>query len=151
MVYIKTLQNGIDFYSVGAKVIVVLHCGTWLFDIGIHSQINVVMLYYHFNGHFLLCAFLLMHYLLFTLYLFFSSVQSRPTLWNPMGCSTPGLPVHHQLQEFTQTHVHWVGDVIQSSQRLSANSSNFFFNSSSKWVVKQWRQLATSTVWPMNC
>ena len=32
-----------------------------------------------------------------------------------MHCSTPGLPVHHQLSEFTQTHVHWVGDVIQSS------------------------------------
>ena len=39
----------------------------------------------------------------------FSSVaQSCPTLCNPMDCSTPGLPVHHQLPEFTQTHVHWV-------------------------------------------
>ena len=35
-----------------------------------------------------------------------------------MHCSTPGLPVHHQLSEFTQTHVHWVGDVIQSSHPL---------------------------------
>ena len=35
-----------------------------------------------------------------------------------MHCSTPGLPVHHQLSEFTQTHVHWVGDVIQSSRPL---------------------------------
>ena len=44
----------------------------------------------------------------------FSSVtQSRPTLWDPMNRSTPGLPVHHQLPEFTQTHVHRVGDVIQ--------------------------------------
>ena len=41
----------------------------------------------------------------------FSSVaQSCPTLCNPMGCSTPGHPVHHQLPEFTQTHVHQVGD-----------------------------------------
>ena len=41
----------------------------------------------------------------------FSSVtQSCPTLCDPMNCSTPGLPVHHQLPEFTQTHVHWVGD-----------------------------------------
>ena len=41
----------------------------------------------------------------------FSSVaQSCPTLCNPMNCSMPGLPVHHQLPEFTQTHVHWVGD-----------------------------------------
>ena len=34
--------------------------------------------------------------------------QSCPTLCDPMNCSTPGLPVHHQLPEFTQTHVHWV-------------------------------------------
>ena len=44
----------------------------------------------------------------------FSSVtQSCPTLCDPMNCSTPGLPVHHQLPEFTQTHVHRVGDAIQ--------------------------------------
>ena len=46
----------------------------------------------------------------------FSSVtQSCPTLCNPMDCSTPGLPVHHQLLEFTQTHVYHVGDAIQPS------------------------------------
>ena len=45
----------------------------------------------------------------------FSSVtQSCPTLRNPMNCSTPGLPVHHQLPEFTKTNVHWVSDTIQS-------------------------------------
>jgi len=50
--------------------------------------------------------------------LWFSSVaQSCPTLWDPMNRSTPGLLVHHQLPEFTQTHVHWVGDAIQPSQR----------------------------------
>jgi len=44
----------------------------------------------------------------------FSSVaQLCPTLCDPMNRSTPGLPVHHQLREFTQTHVHWVGDAIQ--------------------------------------
>ena len=44
----------------------------------------------------------------------FSSVtQSCPTLCNPMDCSTPGVPVHHQLPELTQAHVHWVGDAIQ--------------------------------------
>ena len=47
----------------------------------------------------------------------FSSVaQSCPTLWDLMNRSTPGLPVHHQLWEFTQTHVHWAGDAIQPSQ-----------------------------------
>ena len=40
------------------------------------------------------------------------------TLCNPMDCSTLGLPVHHQLLEFTQTHVHWVGDAIQPSHLL---------------------------------
>ena len=46
----------------------------------------------------------------------FSSVtHSRPTLCDPMDCSTPGLPVHHQLLEFTQTHAHWVSDTIQPS------------------------------------
>ena len=46
----------------------------------------------------------------------FSSVaQSCPTLCNPMNCSTPGLPVHHQLPEFIQTHVHRVSDAIQPS------------------------------------
>ena len=39
-------------------------------------------------------------------------VQSCLTLCDPMDCSTPGLPVHNQLQEFTQTHIHWVGDAI---------------------------------------
>ena len=44
----------------------------------------------------------------------FSSVaQSCLTLCDPMNCSTPGLPVHYQLPEFTQTHVHWVSDAIQ--------------------------------------
>ena len=49
----------------------------------------------------------------------FSSVtQSCPTLCNPVNLSTPGLPVHHQLPEFTQTHVHWVTDAIQPSHLL---------------------------------
>ena len=53
----------------------------------------------------------------------FSSVtQSCPTLCNPMNHSTPGLPVHHQLQEFTQTHVHPVSDAIQTSHPLSSPS-----------------------------
>ena len=51
----------------------------------------------------------------------FSSVaQSCPTLCNPMNCSTPGLPVHHQLPYFTQTHVHRVSDAIQPSHPLSS-------------------------------
>ena len=49
-----------------------------------------------------------------------SVAQSCPTLCNPMDCSMPGHPVHHQLLEFTQTHVHWVGDAIQPSHPLSS-------------------------------
>ena len=53
----------------------------------------------------------------------FSSVaQSCPTLWDPINCSTPGLPVHHQLLEFTQTHVHRVSDAIQPSHPLLSPS-----------------------------
>ena len=53
----------------------------------------------------------------------FSSVaQSCPTLSDPMNCSTPGLPVHHQLPEFTQTHVHRVSDAIQPSHPLPSPS-----------------------------
>ena len=53
----------------------------------------------------------------------FSSVtQLCLTLCDPMNCSTPGLPVHHQLPEFTHTHIHRVGDAIQPSHPLSSPS-----------------------------
>ena len=54
----------------------------------------------------------------------FSSVQllSHVGLWDPMNRSMPGLLVHHRLLEFTQTHVHWVGDAIQPSHLLSSPS-----------------------------
>ena len=53
---------------------------------------------------------------------FSSFAQSCPTLQNLMDHSIPGLPVHHQLPEFTQTHVHWVSDPIQSSHPLLSSS-----------------------------
>ena len=53
---------------------------------------------------------------------FNSVTQLCPTLWDPMNQSTPGLPVHHQLPESTQTHAHWVGDAIQPSHPLSSPS-----------------------------
>ena len=69
---------------------------------------------------------------------FSSVVQSCPTLCNPMECNTPGLPVHHQLPEFTQTHVHWVSDAIQPFHPLSSPSpSTFNFSQHQglfKWV-----------------
>ena len=51
-----------------------------------------------------------------------SVAQSCPTLCDPMDCSTPGLPVHHQLPELAQTHIHWVGDAIQPSHPLLSPS-----------------------------
>ena len=57
----------------------------------------------------------------------FSSVtQSCPTLCNPMNCNMPGFPVHHQLPQLTQTHVHWVSDAIQPSHPLSSPSPPAF-------------------------
>ena len=61
-------------------------------------------------------------FLLFSSVQFSSVSQSCPTLCDPMSCSTPGLPVHHQLLEFTQTHVHRVSDAIQPSHPLSSPS-----------------------------
>ena len=58
----------------------------------------------------------------FTYYQFSSVAQSCLTLCDPMNRSTPGLPVHHQLPEFTQTHVHRVGDAIQPSHPLPSPS-----------------------------
>ena len=53
---------------------------------------------------------------------FSSDAQSCSTLCHPINCSMPGLPVHHQLPEFTQTHVHQVGNAIQLSHPLSSPS-----------------------------
>ena len=63
-----------------------------------------------------------LHYLLVLSVQFSSVSQSCPTLCDPMNRSTPGLPVHHQLPEFTETHVHRVGDAIQPSHPLLSPS-----------------------------
>ena len=69
---------------------------------------------------------------------FSSVIQSSLTLCHPTDCNTPGLPVHHQLPEFTQTHGRWVGDAIQTSHPLSSPSPpNFNFSQLQglfKWV-----------------
>ena len=88
-----------------------------------------------------ICLFIFV-ILRFLLYIFqnfiqFSSVtQSYLTFCDPMSRSTPGILVHHQLPEFTQTQVHWVGDAIQPSHPLSSPSPPAFNLSQSlfKWV-----------------
>ena len=67
----------------------------------------------------------------------FSSVTQCLTLCDPMNCSTPDLPVHHQLPEFTQIHVHWVGSDIQPSYPLSSSSPPAL-NFSQHWDLFKW-------------
>ena len=55
-----------------------------------------------------------------------SVAKSCPTIRDPMDCSMPGFPVHHQLPEFAQTHAHWVSDALQPSHPLSSPSSPTF-------------------------
>ena len=89
----------------------------------------------------------------------FSSVaQSRPTLYDPMNCSTPGLPVHHQLPEFTQTHVHRVSEAIQPSHPLSSPSpapnpsqhQSFPMSQLFSWGGRSIGVSASASVLPMN-
>ena len=78
----------------------------------------------------------------------FSSVaQACLTLCYPMDCSMPGFPVHHQLQELTQTHVHWVSDAIQPSHSLLSPSPPTF-NLSQHQGLFQWFQVLCIR-WPM--
>ena len=60
------------------------------------------------------------------MYQFISVAQSCPTLCDPMNCSMPGIPVHHQLLELTKTHVHHKGDANQPSHSLSSPSPPTF-------------------------
>ena len=95
-----TMETGRDFIFLGSKITAE---GDWSLEIKRH----------------LLLGRKAMTYLVSSV----SSVaQSCLTLWDPMNCSTPGLPVHHQLPEFTQTHVHPVGNAIQPSHPLSSPS-----------------------------
>ena len=59
------------------------------------------------------------------------------TLCNPMDCSMPGLPVHHQLPEFTQTHVHWVGDVIRD-EVTSVETQNHQHSNRHSMAQERW-------------
>ena len=70
-----------------------------------------------------------MFYLVYTSVQFSSDAQSCLTLCDPMDYSTPGFPVHHQLPDLTQIHVHWVRDDIQPSHPLSTSSPSGFNHS----------------------
>ena len=98
----------------------------------IHGPLTLSTLpekHWHFNGRWLSHCMIKVQ---------FSSVtRSCPTLCDPMDHSTPGLPVHHQLPELTQTHVHWVGDAIQPSHPLLSPSPPTF-NLSQHQDLFQW-------------
>ena len=89
----------------------------------------------------------------------YGSVQFRSLshvrLCDPIDCSTPGFPVHHQLLELTQTHVHWAGDAIQPSNPLSAPSLPAFNLSQHQGLFQlvsslhQWVS-ASASAFPMN-
>ena len=85
--------------------------------------------------------------------------QSCPALCDPMDCTTPGFPVHHQLPELAQTDVHWVGDAIQPSHPLSSPSpafnlsqhqGHFQWVSSSHQVAKVSEASASASVLPIQ-
>ena len=86
-----------------------------------------------------------MYYYSFISVQFRSVAQSCPTLCDSTGCSAPGLPVHHQLPEFTQTHVHWVSDAIPPFHLLSSPSPPAFNLSQHQGLfqwVSSWHQVA---------
>ena len=105
----------------------------------------------------ILCFFFIMRLNVLFPIQFSSVAQSCPTLWDPMNCSTPGLPVRHQLPEFTQTHVHRVGDAIQPSRPLSSPSPPASSPSQHQsFPVSQLFAYYTCTKshdyhWPMSC
>ena len=113
----EAMFKGIDFARLKIKKILVIDLNQWHCS---HEKLN--------------------HYLLvWSLEPNFSSVaQLCLTLCDAMDWSTPGRPVHHQLPEFTQTHVHWVGDAIQPSRPLSSPSPPAFNLSQYKGLFKWW-------------
>ena len=92
----------------GEKVLDLLHVLSGESDLGRR---------YNYGNHLIIQVVLLQFRLV---------AQSCQTLCNPMDCSMPGSPVHHQLPELTQTHVHRVGDAIQPSHPLLSPSSPAF-------------------------
>ena len=106
-----------------------MHCSMPCFPV-LHCLLKLAQVHVHWVGdiHTHICSKIYLYvqkyiYISICFYFYVRSVaQSCLTLCDPMNCSTPGLPVHHQLPEFTQTHIHWVSDAIQPSHPLSSPS-----------------------------
>ena len=94
-----------------------------IFDFNIIPFISSSIKWLNIVFHSIFGQFLIIYRIDLHFSVHFSSVtQSCPNLWDPMNHSTPGLTVHHQLPESTQTHVPWVSDAIQPSHALSSPS-----------------------------
>ena len=91
-----------------------------LYPFNLHTLALVKLLIYSLPSHIHSLSHYQYHKLALLLFQFSSVSQLCPTLCGHVGCSTPGLPVHHQLPELTQTHVHGVGDATQPSHPLSS-------------------------------
>ena len=97
--------------------------GTWTHEVTLHFlffTLKFLWTYLHSTLQ-CMCDCFIVKWLPYS-FQFSSVTQSCPTLCDPMNRSTPGLPVHHQLPEFTQTHIHRVSDAIQPSHPLSSPS-----------------------------
>ena len=117
MIYFVCFKNTLLFesvahFSIGSFIFLVFSCMScfYIFEINYLSIASFAIIFSHYEG----C--------LFTWLIISFIVQKllSPTLCNPMNHSTPGFPVHHQLPEFTQTHVHRVSDATQTSHPLSS-------------------------------
>ena len=131
---------------------------TFLFILGVTPDfIDILAIFYRNANHFCDITFFNNCVLCFCSFQFISVAQSCLTLCNPMDCSTPPFPAHHQLPELVQTQVHRVGDAIQPSHRLSSPSPpainlpsiRVFFNESVLHI--RWQSIGLSaSVLPMN-
>ena len=121
-------RKSIDFYLL-TLYIASLYIYIYIYVIYIYI-IDIYIIHIHYTYIYVcmcVCVCVCTLYIYIIIHTWLSSVtQSCLTFCYPMDCSTPGLPVHHQLQEFTQTHVHWVGDAIQPPHHLSSLSPPAF-------------------------
>ena len=114
--------------KLNCQILVHLHLIDWKMQFNITNEFLKEEIYPHFQTK---------SKLQYLTVQFSSVIQSCPSLCYPMDCSMPGLPVHHQPPEFTQTQVLWVGDAIQPSYLLSSSSPTFNLSQHQglfKWV-----------------